>query len=263
VSGVPQRLERLLRDGGIAWPAPIEHLSVAESTNDELKLRARGGAAEWSVLLADRQTRGKGRQGRAWASPAGNLHLSLLLRPSLTPEAWGVLPLAAGVAVREALSGLGVAADLKWPNDVLARGRKLAGILVEATSGADGFESAVVGIGVNVAEAPAGLGSEATSLSAEGAERCDAVQAAAAVLARLSVCYHALARDGPPAILPRWRDGAARWLGSPVEVQVAGSLVRGLALDVDERGALLVQDPSGRVLSILAGDARSFRPNAP
>jgi BirA family biotin operon repressor/biotin-[acetyl-CoA-carboxylase] ligase len=253
------RLERLLRDAGTPWPAPIEHLGVAASTNDELSLRARAGAVEWSVVLAERQTRGRGRQGRAWSSPAGNVHLSLLLRPSLVPEAWGVLPLAAGVAVREAVASLGVAADLKWPNDVLARGRKLAGILVEATSGGDGLDSAVVGIGVNVAAAPAELGDEATALSAEGAAPCDVVETAAAVLARLSVCYHALARDGPPAILARWREGAARWLGSPVEVHGDGSRIRGVALDVDERGALLVAEASGRVLSILAGEVRSVR----
>jgi BirA family biotin operon repressor/biotin-[acetyl-CoA-carboxylase] ligase len=214
------------------------------------------------VVLADRQTSGRGRQGRSWASPAGNLHLSLLLRPTLAPEAWGVLPLAAGVAVREAVASLGVAADLKWPNDVLARGRKLAGILVETTSGADGLESAVVGIGVNVVEAPAALGDEATALAAEGAP-CDAIETAAAVLARLRVCYHALARGGPPAILPRWRDGASRWLGSPVEVLAEGGRVRGVALDVDERGALLVRDPSGRVLSVVAGEVRSVRPSPP
>jgi BirA family biotin operon repressor/biotin-[acetyl-CoA-carboxylase] ligase len=261
--GVPERLEALLLERGIRWPGPIEHLAVAASTNDELKRRSREGAPEWSVVLADRQTRGRGRQGRAWASPSGNLYLSLLLRPTLPPTAWGVLPLAAGLAVREAVCAEGGRAELKWPNDVLARGRKLAGVLVEATSGADGLENAVVGIGVNVGVVPAEVAAGATSLAAETDRPVDAIRLAAAVLARLSVCYHALARDGPPAILPRWREGALDWLGRAVEVQAAGGVVRGVARDVDEQGALLVEDPAGRVLRIFSGEAREVRPNQP
>lgn len=263
MAGVPERLAQLLRSRGIHWAGPIEHLEVASSTNDELKLRCRAGAPEWSVLLADRQTHGRGRQGRPWASPSGNLYLSLLLRPTVSGAAWGVLPLAAGLAVLEAVSGEGVRAELKWPNDVLARGRKLAGILVEATSGLDGLESAVVGVGVNVAVVPAEIASGATSLAAETGCPGDAVGLAAAVLTRLSVCYHALARDGPTAILPRWREGAAGWFGRPVEVQAAGRVLRGLMRGIDERGALLVEEPSGHMLHIFSGEAREVRLSEP
>jgi BirA family biotin operon repressor/biotin-[acetyl-CoA-carboxylase] ligase len=98
---------------------------------------------------------------------------------------------------------------------------------------------------------------------AEAGGPVDAIRLAAAVLARLSVCYHALARDGPPAILPRWREGASDWLGRAVEVQAAGGVVRGLARDVDEQGALLVEDHAGRVLRIFSGEAREVRPNQP
>jgi BirA family biotin operon repressor/biotin-[acetyl-CoA-carboxylase] ligase len=263
VASVAERLAQLLQARGESWPGPIEHVAEVGSTNDELKRLCRAGAPDWSVLLADRQTRGRGRQGRVWASPADNLYFSLLLRPPLSPAAWGVLPLAAGLAVFEAASEQGVPAQLKWPNDVLVRGRKLAGILVEATSGPDGLEQAIVGVGLNANVAPADAAQAATSLRAERGGPVDVVELAAAVLARLSVCYHALARDGPAAILPRWRAGAAGWLGQPVEVQSAGGTLRGVARDVDEQGALLVEQASGRVERIFSGEARETRLGEP
>jgi len=258
------RLTGLLRARGLAWPAAIEHLAVVGSTNDWLKERARAGAPEWSAVLADRQTAGRGRHGHVWASPPGNLHLSVLLRPSLPAFAWGVLPLTAGVAVCEAVRERGVEAELKWPNDVLVDGRKLAGILVEAASGGHEMEGAVVGIGVNVATVPAELPSELAASVTALAERCGAVDVldlAAAVLARLAVCYDALAREGSAAMVERWRQRAAAWWGSVVEVQSAGEARRGIARGVDEHGALLLEDASGQVHALLSGEAREVRPS--
>lgn len=256
------RLRELLRARGVEWPAQIEHLAVVGSTNERLKEQARKGAREWSAVLAERQTAGRGRQGQTWASPPGNLHLSVLLRPALSPASWGVLPLAAGLAVCEAVSELGVVAELKWPNDVLVAGRKLAGVLVEAVSGSRGLESAVVGMGVNVGAAPAGLSETATTLGGEHGST-DVLELAAAVLARLTVCYDALGREGPAAVVLRWRQRAVAWWGSVIELHSAGEVRRGVARGVDERGALLLEDASGRVEAIVAGEARQVRPGHP
>src|SRR5687767_3265693 len=106
------RLRVRLEERGRRWPAPIEHLPVVGSTNDWLKERARAGAPEWSAILADLQTAGRGRQGRQWHSPAGNLFLSVLLRPALGFERAALIPLAAGVAAAESLEEWGVAARL-------------------------------------------------------------------------------------------------------------------------------------------------------
>jgi BirA family biotin operon repressor/biotin-[acetyl-CoA-carboxylase] ligase len=250
-----RRLADLLRSRGVGWPAAIEHALVVDSTNERLKEQARNGAPEWSAILAERQTAGRGRHGHAWISPAGNLHLSVLLRPALPAHSWGVLPLAAGLAVCEAVSELGVAAHLKWPNDVLVRGRKLAGILVEAVSGGRGLECAVVGVGVNVAAAPS---EDATALAVEGVS-ADLPEVAAAVLARLRVCYDALAREGAEAVVLRWRQRAVEWWGTVIELHSAGQVRRGVARGVDERGALLFEDASGRVEAIVAGEAREVR----
>ena len=126
------------------------------STSDRLKELARGGAPEWTVVLADVQTGGRGREGRTWVSPPGGLYLSVLLRPR-------VEQVGAAAARGRCRGGRGggraraCATELKWPNDVLASGRKLAGILAEAASGPAGVEWVVLGIGVNVSLDAAGL----------------------------------------------------------------------------------------------------------
>jgi BirA family biotin operon repressor/biotin-[acetyl-CoA-carboxylase] ligase len=263
-TGAADRLRLLLRDEGVEWPAEIEHLSALASTSDHLKQRARAGAAAWTVVLADTQTAGRGRQGRRWASPAGNLYLSVLLRPEPPPARWSVLPLAAGVAVAEALAAEGLDARLKWPNDVLVRGRKIGGILAEAASGADGLEHVVVGIGVNVALRPPDLPpdiAETVTCAAEELSRAvDRTRVAAAVLARLAVWYHALAREGPTVVQAAWRERAVDWWGRAVEARSGDRLLRGIARDLDVDGALVLELADGTRARLHSGEVREVRP---
>jgi BirA family biotin operon repressor/biotin-[acetyl-CoA-carboxylase] ligase len=239
---------------GVEWPVSIG------STSDRLKALARGGAPEWTVVLADVQTGGRGREGRTWVSPPGGLYLSVLLRPRF--EKVGLLPLAAGVAVAEAAGALGVATELKWPNDVLASGRKLAGILSEAASGPAGVEWVALGIGVNVSLDPAGLAPEmrvgVTSLGAEGATDVSVRAVATAVLARLAVCYDALGSD-PSAVVSAWRSRAAAWWGSQVDVRAGGSPLQGRLLEVDEEGALVLELADGARRRLLSGEVTRVR----
>jgi BirA family biotin operon repressor/biotin-[acetyl-CoA-carboxylase] ligase len=239
---------------GVEWPVSIG------STSDRLKALARGGAPEWTVVLADVQTGGRGREGRTWVSPPGGLYLSVLLRPRL--EKVGLLPLAAGVAVAEAAGELGVRTELKWPNDVLASGRKLAGILSEAASGPAGIEWVALGIGVNVSLDSAGLAPElqaaVTSLAAEGAADVAVPAVAAAVLARLAVCYDVL-RSDPSAVVSAWRSRAVPWWGSQVDVRAGGTPLRGRLLEVDEEGALLLELAGGVRRRLLSGEVARVR----
>src|SRR5207244_5535102 len=158
---------------------------------------------------------GRGRQGRAWLSPAGNLFLSVLLRPQLAPESAGVLPLAAGVAAAEAAGEWGVDARLKWPNDLVVGERKVGGVLVEASAGTGGLETAVVGIGINMALDPASVPPELrgaiTSVRAEAGRDPGIAAAAAAVLDRLAVWDDALAPDGPPRLFAAGACGSVAW----------------------------------------------------
>lgn len=246
-----------LRAQGVPWPAPIEHHERIGSTSDRLKELARDGAAAWTVVLADEQTAGRGRLGRPWSSPAGGLYLSVLLRPSGASA--GLVPLAAGVAVAEALGGFGVRSHLKWPNDVLVDGRKVAGILAEASSSASALEWIVLGIGVNLdaAALPDSVRPIAAALPVgeRGIGR-DAV--AAAVLQQLRVWYDALTKR-EAAVLDAWRERSVPWWGQPVEVTAGERVLRGQARGLDERGALVLDLGDGSRVSVLAGEARALR----
>ncbi|HXK09618.1 MAG TPA: biotin--[acetyl-CoA-carboxylase] ligase [Vicinamibacteria bacterium] len=237
----------------VEWPESIA------STSERLKAMARGGAPEWTVVLAGQQTGGRGREGRTWASPPGGLYLSVLLRPRF--EKTGLLPLAAGVAVAEAAGDVGVRTELKWPNDVLASGRKLAGILSEAASGPDGVEWVVLGIGVNVSaeSLPPGIREGATSLAAQGAADLSLPAVGASVLAHLAVCYDGL-RSSPAAALAAWRSRAAPWWGGLVDVRTAEGSLQGLLREVDEDGALVVELAGGRRQRLLSGEVTRVRP---
>ena len=151
---------------GIPAPFRLLRLDSVDSTNDEIRRRALTGEAEGLVLVAERQTAGRGRRGAAWFSPPGeSLAFSILLRPAEPKVLWPRLALAAGLAVAEAL---GSQAGVKWPNDVWIRGRKVAGILIEA-----GPDFAVVGIGVNINLMDFPDGILATSLRLEtGQDHC-------------------------------------------------------------------------------------------
>ena len=256
-------IRRSLVARGRAWPAPIRWLETVGSTNDLMKERARAGASAWSAVVVSRQTAGRGRQGRAWLSPDGNLFLSVLLRPALALDSAGMLPLAAGVAAAEAAGEWGVDARLKWPNDLLVAGRKLGGVLVEATAGSEGLETVVVGVGMNIgldpAAAPPALQGAITSVRAETGRDPGVAVAAAAVLDRLAVWYDALARDGPPAVLTAWRARSVPWWGRAVEARCGDAVLRGVARGLDGRGALILDLADGSQHTVLSGEVRELR----
>jgi BirA family transcriptional regulator, biotin operon repressor / biotin---[acetyl-CoA-carboxylase] ligase len=245
-----------------SWPAAVEWERRLASTSDSLKDKAREGAAEWTAVLADEQTEGRGRQGGRWASPPGNLFLSVLLRPPEDVQL-GVLPLLAGVAVRDALLPFGVDGALKWPNDILVGGRKIGGILTEASWSEGRVDSVVVGVGVNVGlraqEAPEDIRGRATSVWIETQRHAPVWAVAAEVLGAMRLWYHALALDGPDAVVAAWRSRALPWWGRVVEVQSGDEVLRGIARGVESSGALALELPDGRRVSLLGGVARELR----
>jgi BirA family transcriptional regulator, biotin operon repressor / biotin---[acetyl-CoA-carboxylase] ligase len=256
-------LRALLERNGTAWPGPIEWAPALPSTNDRLKEWCRAGAPEWAVVLAGEQTSGRGRQGNTWASPRGNLFLSALLRPRFTVQTLGLVPLAAGVAVAEALRSLGAASEVKWPNDILMGGRKVGGILAEATWIEGKLEAVVVGVGVNVALDPSTLAEPgyggATSLAVELGRSFPVESVAGPVLEQLALWYHRLTSEGAEAIVEAWRGRAVPWWGRPVEVGVGDGALRGVARGIDETGALLLEGADGTIRPVVAGEARALR----
>jgi BirA family transcriptional regulator, biotin operon repressor / biotin---[acetyl-CoA-carboxylase] ligase len=216
--------------------APRVHHRLADSTNERARALAAAGAPHGTLVTADEQTAGRGRQGRTWtAPPRSAVLMSVVLR-----EFGDVLPLAAAVAVCEALP---LPAAIKWPNDVWIEGRKIAGILVEGRP-QEGW--AVLGIGVNVGEAPPV--ENATSLRREGVSLSveDALERVVAALSRRLV-------SPTPEVLAAWRSRDAL-LGETVRWQ-NGS---GKGAGIDDGGALLVDTGSGRI-KLEAGEVHLLR----
>ena len=253
----PRALHERLADREVHWPLPVV-LASTGSTNADVLERARAGAPEGTVVVADEQTAGRGRLGRAWESaPGDGLWFSVLIRMAPDP-ARGLLPLLAGVAVAEAVRRRDLTVGLKWPNDVVIDGpahdgspgpRKLAGILAE-TDGADGV---VLGIGINVSQGRDGLPTaQATSLALEGvtADRQDLLLD---VLVGLHTAVEALRHEGPGLAMDPYR-ALCLTIGRDVTVALpGGDEVSGRAVGVGEDGQLHVRT-SERTVSLAAGD---------
>ena len=223
-------------------PFSLIDLGTVGSTNDTALALAQDGAPAWSVVRAERQTAGRGRRGRAFQSPPGNSYTSFLLRPVRPAREVPQLALVAGLAVAEAVDRFAPElprATCKWPNDVLVDGLKVAGILVEASSGRK-LEAVVVGIGVNLVDHPASPGMRASDLASLGAVSADRNLWLRVLCKRLFERTGAWEREGFAAMRDSWM---ARAAGLGQCVQVAGELsVRGLMTGVDGEGALLVDE---------------------
>jgi len=255
----PTRLDAHLRTRWLG--RAYEWHEACASTNDLAATRARAGAAQGLVVATDQQSAGRGRLGRAWHSPAGeNLYVSILLRPARPAPEIPPLTLLAGAAVARALTALGLAPRLKWPNDVQLVGdgnRKVAGILTEMSSEGGRVGHVVVGVGLNVngAEFPPELAARATSLRLAAGRAFDRAEVLAAVLEALEPLYEDFATRGPAAATAAWQERAA--LGERCRVAMPGApgteLV-GIALGVDPDGALRLRDDSGSIHRVLSGE---------
>jgi len=239
--------------------SPFYHLVRHEridSTNEEAKRLAAAGAASGTLVWAGEQTAGRGRRGRGWVSPVGNLYLSLLLRPNCPPAVACQVNFAAGVALAEALAEFlpaGKGASLKWPNDVLVGGAKVSGILLEASAAADGMiDWLVVGVGVNVAHAPADTPYPASSLHREGAQGANPADLLKAFARRFQSWYETWQREGFEPVRARWL-AWARGLGEPIEVRLERETLHGRFADLDASGALALELADGRRRQVTAG----------
>ncbi|WP_035702032.1 biotin--[acetyl-CoA-carboxylase] ligase [Glycomyces tenuis] len=256
------RLRSLLSEKSDFW-TEVDVVEVTGSTNADLVGVARRGGGEGRVLIAEQQTAGRGRLDRRWTCPVGaGLMMSVLLRPGRPRREWGTLSLAAAVALEETLRAVaGVAARLKWPNDVLIGGRKVCGIL--ATGGAEDG-SVVLGLGLNVSLTESELPvPEATSLLLAGAATLEREVIAAEFLAHFAAVYRTWGESGPAHVVERWREYSAT-LGRNVEVSFPnGRKVAGVATDIAADGRLVVagRDGEGReeVVTVAAGDVVHLR----
>jgi BirA family biotin operon repressor/biotin-[acetyl-CoA-carboxylase] ligase len=236
----------------------FHYFSEIDSTNSYARTLAEGGAPEGVVVIAEEQTQGRGRLARRWVSPPYvNLYCSIILRPTLPPARAPQITLTAAVALNDAVAIFSpVPPAIKWPNDILAGGKKLAGVLTEAVSDARKIEFVILGIGVNINYAleamPQEIRERATSLSMLAGRNISREDFLRRLIQDLDRCYAILEEEGFSALAPQW-DARFGLRGHPVRVEMTDRTIAGRALGIDEDGLLIVEGPGGRQ-RIVAGD---------
>jgi len=230
-----------------------------DSTNDVALARAAEGAPEGAVVLAEAQRRGRGRFHRQWLSPPGsNILASVILRPKRHPSFVSQLVIAAAVAVAETLHSLhGLAAHIKWPNDVHVGGKKITGVLAELSAEAERLNHVVIGIGLNVnmaaSHVPKAVRSTATSVRIELGHIVSRLDVLRELFLHLERLYEQWRRDGFAPVKARWAELSSS-LGRRVQVVSGTSTVTGLVADLDDDGALILRLDTGLIRKVASGD---------
>jgi BirA family biotin operon repressor/biotin-[acetyl-CoA-carboxylase] ligase len=237
----------------------IRVFEKTSSTNDVMEKLARDGVKEGAVVFAESQTRGRGRLGRNWVSPPRKgLWFSVLLRPDLRPQGATQLTVAAATALWRAIHDqTGLQPEIKWPNDILIRARKAAGILMELSAELDHVKYVILGIGVDVNLTPgefsADLRKTATSLRIELGKPVSRPELAIAILRELDRDYARICAGQFASVADEWEEHCTT-LGKQVAIHIGDRRVRGRAESLDEDGALLLRTEHGHLERIIGGD---------
>jgi BirA family transcriptional regulator, biotin operon repressor / biotin---[acetyl-CoA-carboxylase] ligase len=255
---VPE-LKSLLAASGRSGGHEIFFFDTLASTNMLAMEMAAKGCSAGSVVIADSQTSGKGRLGRTWFSPAGrNLYLSMVVRPNIPPGDASILTMLSAVACATALNNYcGLPVSIKWPNDLLAGNRKIAGILAETRADIDRIYHAVIGIGINVNlssdEMPAEISALATSLFIETGKRYMRTGLAAEIISEFDRWYELLLISGKIIIADRWSELSST-IGQNIRLAVGDLIYEGTAEGIDEDGLLILRLHDGTCRKFSAGD---------
>jgi BirA family biotin operon repressor/biotin-[acetyl-CoA-carboxylase] ligase len=233
------------------------------STNTEAARQASLGAAEGLCVVAREQTAGRGRRERAWVSPKdAGLYFSIVLRPRTDAREWPLITLAAAVAACDALeNACALPTDIKWPNDLLAAGRKLCGILAETIEGGAG-RAVVLGVGINLTNRafPTEILTTATSIEEQTGRAPDSERLLAALTRQLARRYEELhAHEGARAIVNEWEARSTYARGRSVRVALAEETFEGITRGLEPDGALRVETDAGRLRIVRAGDVTALR----
>ena len=229
------------------------------STQDMAAELARGGEPEGLVVIAETQTQGRGRKSRSWIStPGAGVCLSIILRPGLKPAQIAQIPLVAGVAAARAIRTVtGLKPDIKWPNDLLVGGKKVAGILTEMSCELDCINHVILGIGINVntlkSNLPEPIRDIATSLQSECGRDISRVALVQRFLTEFEAVYRRYLANGFESIRQEWKS-LSNTIGSQVEITDGGERLTGEALDIDGDGFLLLKTDAGSIERIVVGD---------
>jgi BirA family biotin operon repressor/biotin-[acetyl-CoA-carboxylase] ligase len=234
----------------------IHHFREISSTMDAARELAKRGAREGTIVIAEVQTRGRGRLTREWLSPEGGIYFTIVLRPRISPAYAPRINLMAGIAVAVTIKELyGLEAQLKWPNDVLIEGKKVCGILAEMDAETDVLNFVNVGIGINVNTSIPRFEKTATSLKDALGREISRKEFLSALVVEIERWLPLLMKAD---LLKAWRRLSAT-LGEEIRVMSLGEEVTGQAMDIDTTGALLVKDKAGSLRTVLVGDCIHLR----
>ena len=243
----------------------IIYFRTIDSTNTcALEMAARG-APEGTVVIADEQTRGKGRLGRKWRSPPGKgIYLSIVLRPRIKVEFLAHFSIISALAVAETVEGLSPSPpDIKWPNDILLHHRKVAGVLVELGTENDLVSYLIVGIGLNLLQKeddfPSELRGKATSILIEGGKVFCREEVVVELLQNFDHWYKVLLTSGATPIMQRWRDYSHHWIGKEVKVVTPEGEFFGISEGIGDDGRFLVRKGDGELKEVWAADIVSLQ----
>jgi len=236
----------------------IHFFHVLPSTNNMAKELAERGARDGTVIVTETQTHGRGRLGREWISPKGGLWFSIILRPRVSLRDTPKLTFMASVAVAKTIIKLfGLETEIKWPNDVLIKGKKVCGILTETASRGEALNFAVIGVGINanfsLKDLPADLQSSSTTLKEELKEETKREVFLCTLLEEIEYYYNWISQGKFSAILSEWKH-LAKFLGSYVEVRSLDEKIEGWATDIDQNGALIIILRDHSIRKIVSGD---------
>ncbi|MDD5722229.1 MAG: biotin--[acetyl-CoA-carboxylase] ligase [Syntrophales bacterium] len=255
-------LENEVKEGlktSVFGKSRIFHFSDTDSTNLQAEHLANEGAPEGTVVVAEWQTRGRGRRGRSWFSPTGEgICASFILRPQISPNEAPKLTLMASVAVAEAILACApVNASIKWPNDVLIGGRKVAGILTEMKAEMDRVYHVVIGVGINVnttrESLPSDIRDKATSLFIETGRFFSRAVILRTCLELLEEYNKTFKTHGFDPIMKRWKQ-LTKMIGTKISVDVIDTTYTGIFQDINEDGFLIMRDQEGMLRRIISGD---------
>lgn len=238
----------------------IHYFDYLASTMDLAMRLGMEGASNGTLVLAEAQTKGRGRLGRSWFSPKyKGIYLSLILRPKISLATSPVLTLLAAVSICEAIKdAVGLDAQIKWPNDIFIRQRKVAGILTEMNAEADKINFMAIGIGLNVNNDKKSLIAQSTSLKEQLREPVSRVVLLQELLRRIESNYLYLEDKGSQVIIDKWRSFSLT-LGKRVKVYCQNKHIEGAATDIDQDGALLIRKDSGLIQKVSSGDVMHCR----
>lgn len=233
----------------------IYHFDSIESTNDKAYQLAEEGASEGTLVIAEAQSKGRGRMGRKWTSPkSGGIYMSLVLRPDLETDEIPAITLITATAIINAIKKVtGLEAGMKWPNDILIGGKKVCGILTEIKAQPDMVDFLILGIGINVNTAKGKLPPEGTSIKIEAGKETSRMELVQNVLIEIENVYSKFKRKGFSSLRKECKNFSSV-LGRRVKIEEHHRKIEGTAFDIDEKGALIIKDDEGNLKRVFSGD---------